>query len=90
MSLCPVIAWSGRATSRRGRTACYRVVVRPELAAAFKLAESPVDPRKLFTVERCGTDAMGESCWNNCGHSPPKAVILQMALALSESKGGAA
>ena len=90
MSACPVIAWAGRATSRRGRTSCYRVVVRLEVAAALRLAESPVDPRKLYTIEKCVCDAMGESSWHNCGHSPPKDVILQMALALAEAKGGAA
>ena len=49
-----------------------------------------VGVRKLYTVERCGTDAMGESSWTNCSHSPPKSVILQMALALAEAKGGEA
>ena len=84
----PVIAWSGRATSRRGRTSRYRVVVRPDLAAASKLPEAHVDPRKVYTVERCGRDAMGESSWNDCGHSAPKSVIAELALALAELKGG--
>ena len=88
MSCCPVIAWSGRARSRRGRVACYRVVVRPDLAAAYRLPEAHIDPRKVYTIEKCGRDAMGESCWNDCGHSAPKSVIAELALALAE-KGGA-
>ncbi len=91
----PVIAWAGRATSRRGRTSCYRVVVDKaligvDLPSYAEIVGMRVDPRRLFTVERCGRDAMGESSWTNCSHSPPKAVILQMALALAEAKGGEA
>ena len=91
----PVIAWAGRATSRRGRTSCYRVVVDKaligvDLPSYAELVGMRVDPRRLFTVERCGRDAMGESSWTNVSHSPPKAVILQMALALAEAKGGTA
>ena len=89
---CPVIAWSGRATSRRGRTSCYRVVVDKaligvDLPSYAEIVGMRVDPRRLFTVERCSRDAMGESSWTNCDHSPPKDVILQMALALAEVKG---
>ena len=92
---CPVVAWSGRATSRRGRTACYRVVVSKELIGVdlpryAEIVGLRVDPRKLYTVERCGRDAMGESSWINCSHSPPKAVLLAMALELVEVKGGGA
>ena len=88
MSACPVVAWSGRATSRRGRTACYRVVVRPDLAAASWLPGALVEPRKVYTVERQSRDAMGDHRWNDCGHSVPKSVIAHLALALAE-KGGA-
>lgn len=90
----PVIAWSGRATSTRGRTACYRVVVDKallgvDLPSYAAIVGIRVDPRKLYTVERCSRDAMGELSWSDVGHSPPKGVILQMALALAAAKGGA-